>query len=120
MSRHNRILEITRIVAKSSDCRYKFAASIAYGSRIVSIATNIIKSHPILQTYGDNCISIHAEVNAILKAEDTADATIYVARYSKDGILDSFPCKYCLAHIITAQISTIVYNKNGKIELCRL
>jgi deoxycytidylate deaminase len=86
------------------------AAIITKGSVVLSIGVNTLKTHPAFVNYGAHCVSIHAELNAILRARyrvDIEDSTMYVAR---DGGLTSKPCKDCLAYILTAGIHKVVYS----------
>lgn len=99
------------LVAKSSQCRYKFGAVIAYRSNVFSVACNIIKTHPVQKRYKPHCISIHAELYAILKASgDINGATMYIARYMLNGDEGlSKPCATCLELIKESGIRQIVY-----------
>lgn len=110
-ARDNDLYTMTMKIAMMSEHRYKFGAIIARGKRIVSVGTNVFKTHPIYRNYGSFVNSIHAEYYAILRADDTVDCTMYIARYSIN--LKSKPCVVCMQLIKDAGIRDIVYH-NGR------
>lgn len=102
-------------VAMNSPCRYKFGAVIVRQGRIISRQSNIIKTHPIMGRYGEWCISIHAEINAILKSRvDVNGAVMYIARDSVNP--NSLPCKTCMSIIIEKGIFAIVYHNGTELK----
>jgi deoxycytidylate deaminase len=99
------------ITARMSACRFQMGCIIVKGSRILSVATNVIKTHPTRKNYGDHCISIHAELNAILLAQtDVVGATAYVARVN--GTQSSMPCPTCQMYLKQSGISRAIYWNN--------
>lgn len=53
----------------------------------------------------DNCVALHAEQNALLRAGDRAvGATLYLTRE---------PCPWCWKNIQAAQIARVVWIENG-------
>jgi deoxycytidylate deaminase len=113
-------LELATETAKDST-KYPRCGCVIVGKKILSIAHNLEKSHPIqaeLNFYrfghDDNCKhSLHAEINAILKVKDKTKlvgASIYIARIDSWGKLkDAFPCKACLRLIKKSGIKKIIY-----------
>ena len=111
-TRDIRYYDLACEIAALSDCRYKFGSVIAYRNKRISIGINRIKTHPVFRKYGEHCISIHAEMSAILKARcDLTGCTMYIARDSINP--HSKPCSVCMSIIIESGISRTVYH-NGK------
>ena len=108
---------LAKIVASESLCRYKLGAALYYGNRVVSIACNIIKTHPDHKRfYGTHCISIHSEHGVILKARCSVEGTtMYVARYGPLERYTSKPCPACRAYMELAGIYSVVYELNGEL-----
>jgi len=110
----SRLYDMAERVAELSECRYKFGAVIAAQSKPLSFGVNTIKTHPMNTTYGDHCISIHAEMSAVLRSKtDLKGATIYVARNSINK--NSRPCVTCRAHLKEAGIRYMVYHDGSGI-----
>lgn len=115
--RDRSIFQLALLEARNSQCRYRFGAVIARGRCILSIAPNIIKTHPKQMLYHQGCITIHAELNAILKCQgNTLGSSLYVARWGKSTI--SKPCASCLLYILESGIREIIFS-NGY-ELVRV
>ena len=98
--------------------RTKIGAVIAHGNKIVSQACNVTKTHPEQQRWHDITNSfrpkacLHAELGAILKAgtDNTQGATIYVARWDRNGRQAiAKPCRSCARAIAAAGIRRAVY-----------
>lgn len=96
-------------VAKASELRYKIGAVIYRGKTRISLATNVLKSHPEhAKRYGPHVISIHAEHRALLLARTSVEgATIYIARYGGRGIAK--PCDNCRTYLLESGIAYMVY-----------
>lgn len=94
---------------------------IVKNKRILSLACNMKKSHPLQASlnyyrfgHDDNCQHhLHAEIGAILKVKDPnklIGASIYIARIDYYGnIKEAFPCKACLKLIKKSGIKEIIY-----------
>lgn len=96
--------------ADLSDCRYRMGAVIlGKGGKVLGIGHNVLKSHPQHRKYPPWVISLHCEMNAIIRARcDIRGATMYIARIGgKNGI--SKPCPSCYEYIKLSGIKTIVY-----------
>jgi deoxycytidylate deaminase len=92
------------------------ASIITRGAIVQSVGVNRLKTHPLIEkSYGAHCISIHAELDALLRNKGYSDsATLYVAR---DGGRESKPCSVCMEYIRTARIKYIVYStKQGLVK----
>lgn len=101
---------IVRKLAETGTMKWRVGAGLYYGAKLVTFGVNKVKSHPLLKTYKPTSYSVHAELNAILRANRTNGCTLYVCRLLVNGDLGaSFPCPYCLPHIIEAEIKSIVY-----------
>jgi deoxycytidylate deaminase len=99
--------------ADLSDCRYKLGTVIlGKGGRVLSIGYNVLKTHTQHSNYPSWVISLHSEMNAIIRARcDIRGATMYVARIGgRNGT--SKPCPSCYEYIKLAGIKTIVYQSD--------
>lgn len=110
LTRDERLWHVAYSAAQLSTCRYKFGATIASGNDIISVGTNVLKTHPVFQYYGVYCISIHAEIRALIKAkQDVSGMSLYVAR-SGSVNKASYPCPCCLSLIQDSGIRFIIYH----------
>lgn len=76
--------------------------------------------HNILSAYDSDlprrrrCRSLHAEIDALLKA-DTESDTVVVARFRADGSLGcSKPCNYCMAFMKEKNVKTCFYSTKNQ------
>lgn len=103
-------LASTAKFAIDSDYRVKMAAMIVKSGRVLSVSTNINKRSP---TTPPNRWSTHAEIRALRSANETKNATLYIARLSSSGdYATAKPCAWCMEHILTAKIDRVVYTIN--------
>ena len=105
--RSDRFLQIAAALAVNSYSRFRVAALVVDGSRIISRGVNdMLKSHPLF--YPAN---IHAELAAIISAPYTNGCTIYIARINKRGdIVIAKPCNRCSALIEQSGIRKVVHS----------
>lgn len=129
-------LEIAKTVAQRGTClRRNFGAIIVKNDAIIStgycgsargvvncLEVGCIKdllNLPHGRAY-DECISVHAEENAIINAarngSSTVGGTLYIAGINPDGTLtEAIPCDRCKRAIINAGIEKVVIlTKDGK------
>ena len=103
-----------------STLRYQMGASIYTGSKHISSAVNVMKTHPDHRRYyGTRCITIHAEHGTLLGARTSVEyGTIYVARFKGET---SRPCEGCMILLEHQGIENMVYMWRGRIvkELVR-
>lgn len=126
--RHLKTLKILKDVADDVDpvgnaCH---ASAIVYKNDIISLGTNLRKSHPIQAQYGKNeeAIFLHAELNAIMKANKLVDdslfskCTLYVVRTKADKSFgDSKPCEGCAGAISRFGFKNVIWsNDNSKLD----
>ena len=109
--------ELTRLLATESTVRFQMAAMIYRGNKPISVAVNVLKSHPEHKTYyGDHVISVHSEHHVILKARTSVDGcTMYIARAGKHTNYTSKPCLACQAYMRIAGIKTMVFTVKGEL-----
>lgn len=118
-----KFFDLARKISKLSNHRYhKIGSVIVRGSRIVSVGTNHIKTHP---RSPHPFKSLHAEMAAILFAkQDLRNCDLYVFRETKNGNLaKSFPCIYCQTMIKNSKIKNIyctVTNNYAKTSVGKL
>jgi deoxycytidylate deaminase len=93
------------------------AAMIYRGNKPISVAVNILKSHPEHKThYGVHVCSIHAEHRSVLKARTSVEGcTIYIARAGKHNNYTSKPCPACMEYLRIAGIKTMVFTVKGEL-----
>jgi deoxycytidylate deaminase len=103
-------------ISKESPHRIKMGAAIFKGKRLISLGYNHpLKSakhlHPRYQRWKG---SIHAEVDAILKAKtDLTRCSIIVVRVNRFGIFRTAkPCERCLSYIEAVGIKKVYYTSN--------
>lgn len=103
-------LATTAKAALSSGYKFRMAAMVVKSGRVLSINTNYNKRSP---STPPNRWSTHAEIRALRSSPETKDATLYVARLSKNGsYATAKPCAWCMEHIITAKIARVVFTLN--------
>jgi deoxycytidylate deaminase len=110
---NKKFFDLAKKVSKLSNHKYhKLGAVIVRGSRIVSVGTNNLKTHP---RSPHPHFSLHCEMAAILLAkQDLSDCEIYIYRETKNGIPAlSKPCIYCAPFIFNAGIKTVHYTITG-------
>ena len=107
--------------------RMKLAASLVIKRDVISVGTNVMRSHPVQKKYGknDNAIYLHAEINAIVNSlnhvdkDDLRKADLYVYRVKKDmndpnrthwvdGM--SCPCEGCMSAIDAFNIKRVIHS----------
>lgn len=101
-------------LALSCQHKFKVAALIAAGSRIISLSTNIIRTHPRTQlSFPNRVTTVHAEQRAVALARRAPRDTIYVARQASYGLGRSKPCIMCQELIVLSGITRVVYYAEG-------
>lgn len=108
-----KFFDLAKKVSKlSNHHHHKIGSVIVRGSKIISVGTNNIKTHP-KSTHPH--FSLHSEMAAVLLAkQDLHGCEIYVYRETKDGIpAISRPCAYCFPFIREAGIKEVYYSING-------
>lgn len=108
-----KFFDLAKKVSKlSNHHHHKIGSVIVRGSKIVSVGTNNLKTHP---RSPHPFFSLHSEAAAILLAkQDLYGCDIYVYRETKDGVpAMSRPCIYCLPFVKGSGISEIHYSVNG-------
>lgn len=112
--RDRRFLNLALKISNTSPHRFRMAAIVVKGNRIMSVGTNKYKTHPrqINPHTGESGSSVHAELDAIigLPKESLKGATIYVARQTIDGNpAIAKPCKCCQKVIEVSGIIRVFY-----------
>lgn len=108
-----KFFDLAKKISKlSNHGHHKLGSVIVRGSKIASVGTNNIKTHP-KSTHPH--FSLHSEMAAILLAkQDLRGCEIYVYRETKAGIpAMSRPCIYCMPLIKESGIREIHYSTNG-------
>lgn len=110
-SRDLKFFNVALKLAEESECNYKHSAIIIKGGIILSMAVNKRTNHKITRRYGAFCISMHAEIRAILKIPNTRNTTVYSARLGKSTKepRKSKPCSICMEILRELGTHTIVY-----------
>jgi deoxycytidylate deaminase len=120
-----KFFRLASLAAKSSTYpKLHIGAAIAYGSRLVSIGTNKMRTHTKQKKYtsyryANNAIAMegdsgrcHAEMDAIIKAgrNKIVGASIFVHRRDLNGDLANCrPCGACMQAIKEAKIKDVYY-----------
>jgi tRNA(Arg) A34 adenosine deaminase TadA len=100
----------------------RIAAAVVHRGEIISMETNIMKSHPFQKRFAKNpeAIYLHAETFAIMKAlkkisvDDIENCEVYIARAKKNDhkewtLGNSHPCDGCLKCLVTFGIKKVYY-----------
>ena len=105
-----RFFDLARKISKlSNHHHHKIGSVIVRGSKIVSVGTNNLKTHP-RSTHPH--FSLHSEMAAVLLAkQDLHGCEIYVYRETKNGVPAlSRPCMYCMPFIKEAGLKEVHYS----------
>ena len=106
-----KFFDLAKKVSKLSNHKHhKIGSVITRGSKVISVGTNMLKTHP-RSTHPFK--SLHAEMAAILLAkQDVKDCELYVFREIKDGTLAlSRPCQYCRELISESGIKEVHFTR---------
>ena len=108
-----KFFDLAKKISKlSNHHHHKIGSVIVRGSKIVSVGTNNIKTHPKAP---HPHYSLHSEPAAILLAkQDLMNCEIYVYRETKAGVpAIARPCTYCLPFIREAGLTEMHYSISG-------
>jgi deoxycytidylate deaminase len=108
-----KFFDLAKKVSKLSDHKnFHIGCVIVRGSRIVSVGTNKVKTHPKSR---HPFFSLHGEMAAILLAkQDLKGCEMYVFRAIKNGTWAlSRPCKYCWELISESGIKKVHYTTDN-------
>jgi len=92
--------------------RFHHGCIIYNKKHIISTGSNKKRSNGILAKYGYyNCL-LHAESDAILKADrnELKGASLLVIRIGKSKLCNSKPCSHCMALIKESGIKEVYYS----------
>lgn len=109
-------------LARLSDCAQKHGAIIVRGGRIIGTGINTFRNNPV-SNYPSDAYSYHAEIAALNSikrirqvgkinagADGFVGGKIYIGRLSRGGRVSlSRPCDNCMAEILKAGITDIIY-----------
>ncbi len=121
-----KILKAVREAATESDFKYKLAAVIFKGSKIISVGYNSVKkTHPLIKllSHRDDKLYLHAEIHAILRAKECEGADLLVVRIRNDSeeFSMSKPCKMCERFIRRSGIRNVIYSDGeGNLKIQRI
>lgn len=92
------------------------AVAIDKRGRVLSAATNVIKTHPVQAAFAkrmgqENRVHLHAEINALLRAKEVPHK-LFVARIGKRGqLLPGCPCPICQEYIkVNYQLLQLIHS----------
>lgn len=115
-------IKLAQNMSKDVPNQFKHASIITNNRfHILSIGTNNGKTHTLTQKYNYNYPFVHSEVDAFSKLSYT-DKQHYLYlfnyRFNKNGVLGiSYPCKYCMAWVITTFDKIFFSDENGMKQL---
>lgn len=116
MSRDKKFIELAYSKTFESDHKFPMAAVLVKGNRILSWGNNRIKTHPIQKNYDFDCNSLHAEIDALIRAPygQIKGATIYVCRRQVNGNYGlAKPCSGCYETLKNYEIKKVIYSLTG-------
>lgn len=95
--------------ANKSTFRQRLGAVIFSGNKVHSCGFNKPKSHPITKPYHEFG-TIHAEIDAIINANEPEGKDIFVVRITKSKIMStSKPCEMCSQILRYHKINRVFY-----------
>lgn len=103
-------------VASTSTMRQQHGAVIAAGKRVLGVAVNSSRSHPLVCTNPQSESAFHAEVAALrqFRNVDLRHATLFVARLMRGGGAGlSKPCVRCQGALDLSGIGKVVWTTAG-------
>ena len=109
-----RHLERAIRAAKLSTCRTRHATVIAHGPRVLAIAVNSERNHPMICSDPKTEAAYHSEVNALrqIRGVDMGKITVYNARISRAGDTRlSKPCPRCAAVLEELGIRNVIWTE---------
>lgn len=109
-ARHERFLRLAEAHAtKSRHPRWKMAAVVVSGGRVLGIGTNQPKNDPAIEGIPLSSCSIHAEITA-LRGVNALGATLYVARVTRGGGRGlAHPCHRCEDYARSVGVRRVVW-----------
>lgn len=120
--KNKRFFKAAEAIADTSEFpKIHIGAVVVVKNEIISVGTNLRKTHPMQKRYNINRFNeveevtnhyIHAEINALLKVKHLKlkDASIYVYRKnSNNKFAMCRPCNACMAYIKELGIRSIYY-----------
>ena len=114
------IMALTIEEARKSRMRHRVGAVVVNKKgKVVSSASNVMKSHPVQAMYAkkvnkEESIYLHAEIAAMLRCYREDAHSIYVARLLRTGDLGlAKPCSICTQMILDMDISEVYYTKSS-------
>lgn len=115
MIQFNSLVKIAVAEAEKSTYKQKIGCVIYNKNRIISRAYNVVNRYckKVKTIYKRWPSSLHAEVNAILKAKtDLKGCSILIVRISgtEDKYLLSKPCGHCASYMDYVGIKSIMYS----------
>ncbi|WP_435279992.1 hypothetical protein [Streptomyces sp. 1222.5] len=88
--------------AMHSRCRFRMAAVLVAGSRVLAWSTNLRRNSPVIDF---RHATFHAEEAVLRRTRHTARAEIYVARVNRAGVpLLARPCPRCQKALTAAGV----------------
>jgi deoxycytidylate deaminase len=117
MSRDKKFMEMAYNKTFDSDHKFAMSAILVKGNRILSWGNNKEKTHPIQINYDFRCQSLHAEIDALIRApyEQIKGSTIYVCRRLVNGDYGlAKPCCGCHETLLRYGIKKVVYSITSK------
>ncbi len=123
-NKQTKYFKVAEAISATSEFRAKIGAAIVIDGQVVSVGTNIRKSHPLQQKYDrfrsekpeDIPHYLHAEMAAIVRAKDLdlANAEIYIFRRNLNDKLGMCrPCPACMKAIKDFGIKVVAYTTDS-------
>lgn len=111
------------LAAKVSKCsshnRYKIAAILVKGGRLLAVGINKDASPKRFTNPHRKNMRLHAEIDCLIgiSKESSKDSTLYVKGQTfAGGIMNVSPCQTCLGMIESMQVRRIVYQDMNQIR----
>lgn len=97
------------IVSEQSTMRQRHGAVVARGRKVLSVGVNRHRAAPDVVSDPKTESSWHAEIAALRGVEIDGRTTVYVARTTSRGAVNSYPCENCRKELASRGVRRVVF-----------
>lgn len=110
---------LQKLSKKSNNETYKIGAILVKGGSIISIGYNHQGTHKLIEYkrhLRPRNNTIHAEIHTVLgiSKKEAEHCTVYVARFTSQGVANSKPCTLCQNILTEMGIKKVFYTATNK------
>lgn len=109
-SQQRRWLDLAVKTAELSECQNRHGAVLIKGGNCIALGRNKMKNDPDTIKNIPYNYSRHAEIDALARAGNCKNSTLYIARINNKGDeMLSRPCTRCMSVIIQSGVKQVIY-----------